>query len=254
MGLTETTRNLIFGVNGQSTTNGSSAHVLGVLGVLTNNVANLGYKLLSQAKSTCIGFNAGIFPIVQQQPRAENLQRIHEVFVRDVAKMKSDYMIDSITVASPCLEVLGTEVAKEYDLEILSLNQEIVRCCQKKRLQNVIILGTSWDMNPGNELTKALNTCNIAVSTITEPNMQAMFTHCIRYDGIYYNGASYANEEFCMLAVDQLVQQCCPDGVILANGELHPLRKTIFKRYPKLKTVSAMQEHWKIMRTFTAAT
>jgi aspartate/glutamate racemase len=224
-----------------------------VLGVLTNGTFSREYKMLSDLRSAIVSHNGSVIKVMQEQPEAKELSQIRRIFSEAIEAAKSD--IDSVTVATPCLETLGREIADEYGLGFVSRNQAIMEECQKYNLHSVGLLGTDWDMNLNSPLAQLLKQHAIRVISPTDEGVTRLMTHCVYYEvkgGIYYDGKSYGSEEFCLGIIDDMVKKGKVDGVVLCNGELRYLEKGIRQRWSDLKVINAMPLHWQAIRNFVA--
>ncbi len=222
-----------------------------VLGILTQEVYSREYRMLSGIKAGLLTFNSGLIEIMQEDLEAKDLSQIQQCFSESVTKAIDEKQANAVTVATPCLEPLGSLIAREQSMEFLSLNQEIACSCEKHQLRNVGLLGTSWDTSQNSHLVTMLKQHGIGVSIPSDTAVRNLLTHCVRYEvrgGIYYNGKSCDSEAFCLSAVEDMVERDQIDGLILCNGELRYLAKDIGQKWPQLKIINAMLVHWQLLQ------
>lgn len=259
MSVTETTQSLEGRKVGnvKQITEGKSppGHYPCVLGILTNGIFSREYKMLSNLRPAIFSYNSSIIKIMQEQPEAKDLSQIRQVFSESIGKLVAESNIDSVTIATPCLEVLGREIADEHDLGFISRNQAILEECQKNGLRSVGLLGTAWDMRADSSLAQLLSQHGIKVILPANEIVPELMTHCVYYEvrgGIYFDGKSYSSEDFCFGIIDDIVKNDKADGVVLCNGELRYLEKEMRQKWPDLKVVNAMPLHWRTVRNFIA--
>lgn len=197
---------------------------MGVAGCLSNGSFRT-YQCHQRVIYCCLPDEA-IGEILRSDVTDDTEKRLRSAVLEHARRFKQQSLwMNTISFATPALEVLSPEQLFELGLELLSLNVLIAEHCVKHGIRRPALIGTQWDMAPSGPLRATLARYGIEAQSLTNAEMSHSLTACVFNEAngyISYGGLLKETNDFCVDVANRLLYESAGtlDAFIICNPEL----------------------------------